>query len=145
MAQNAGMPKRPWENDELRESDGRFPSGRWVGYWVQESRRGRMQLDLTFGNGRLFGDGRDWVGDFVLSGGYDPSTGKVSMHKAYLGCHGVDYDGRAGATGIRGTWQIVDPQTGAIDSTGPFHIWPAGSGGGVERSLQAEAPAPVLS
>lgn len=87
-----------------------------------------MQLDINFHSGRLFGDGRDFVGDFVLSGTYDTQSGRVQMHKAYLGQHEVIYDGAAGADGIRGTWCIRDQEDGAVQSNGPFHIWPIGPG-----------------
>lgn len=140
---NTRMPERPWDNENLREMDQRFPSGRWAGYWMQLGRRGTMQLHLTFAGGRLFGDGRDAIGDFVLSGAYHCTDGRVSMHKAYLGHHGVEYDGVAGEGGIRGVWTIVEPGTDGVDASGPFHIWPVAPGAGVQRTLHAEEPAPA--
>lgn len=135
---------RPWENEELREADERFSSGRWVGYWEQRGRLGRMELDLTFGGGKLFGDGRDLVGDFVLSGSYDNPTGVCSIHKAYLGRHGVDYDGGACAEGIRGLWKIKYLD-GHVTESGVFHIWPQASGDMAHATAAAEAEIPVGS
>src|SRR5262249_56132134 len=94
------------------------------------------------GGGGLLGDGGGWVGDVVLSGGYDADSGRVTMHKAYLGGHGVDYDGVASATGIRGTWTIFDSHTRQLDSRGPFHIWPVGSQTSEELAAAAEAGTP---
>ncbi|MBK8914319.1 MAG: hypothetical protein IPM64_06895 [Phycisphaerales bacterium] len=130
-----------WRDDSLRESDARFPSGRWVGYWRQESHQGRMQLDITFGNGRLFGDGRDFVGDFTLSGSYCTQSGRCTIHKTYLGQHDVHYDGTASARGIAGSWEIHDADEPAMNSRGPFHIWPVGPGSG--ESLQEEVAQPL--
>jgi len=135
--------QRPWQNEDASfEADPRFPSGRWVGYWRQDGRAGRMQLDITFGGGRLFGDGRDLVGDFVLSGSYNCRTGTCTMHKAYLGQHGVDYDGTATGDGIRGLWRIIgDNSAELLGDAGPFHIWPAAAGDGLALVTAAEKTA----
>ena len=127
-------------NDEpVRETDSRFPSGRWAGYWEQDGQRARMRLDLSFAGGKLTGDGRDAVGDFVLSGGYDTKSGKCGMCKTYLGQHDVDYDGRAAGDGIRGLWQIAQGiEELQYEDAGPFHIWPVGSGAGEELTTAAE-------
>lgn len=118
---------RPWEDEALREEDERFPSGRWVGYWEQRGRLGRMELDITFGGGKLFGDGRDMVGDFVISGSYNNAKGECFFHKAYLGRHGIEYDGWAYAEGIRGVWRIMRAD-GCVEGLGVFHIWPLAHG-----------------
>ncbi len=118
---------RPWEDEALREDDERFPSGRWNGYWEQRGRLGRMELDMTFGGGRLFGDGRDLVGDFVLSGSYSSAQGQCVFHKAYLGQHGIEYDGWAYVEGILGIWRIMRAD-GRVESLGVFHIWPVAHG-----------------
>ncbi|MFO0838089.1 MAG: hypothetical protein U1D55_06135 [Phycisphaerae bacterium] len=120
------MSIRPWENEQEREADARFPTGRWAGWWRQHRARGRMQLDLMFASGRVVGDGRDWVGDFVISGGYDAKSGRVWIRKAYLGRHELDYDGAASADGIRGNWRLCPLPDGGVDS-GPFRIWPIGA------------------
>lgn len=138
------MSARPWENESAREADGRFPSGRWVGFWRQEIYRGRMELDITFANGRLFGDGRDCVGDFVLSGHYNGETGKCSILKAYLGQHDVEYDGKAAGDGIRGVWRIRDPETKRFAYAGPFHIWPSSFEDGVALHTSEARPQGVF-
>lgn len=132
------MNKRAWEDEALRESDERFPSGRWGGYWLQGSQRGRMELDLQFQGGRIFGDGRDRVGDFVVSGSYDGVGGGCSLHKAYLGQHTVEYDGIGSADGIRGAWTIAGAP-GRPGARGGFHIWPIGAGQGDAMEVSAYA------
>lgn len=133
---------RPWENENLRETDDRFPSGRWVGYWEQTGRLGKMELDLTFGGGKLFGDGRDLVGDFVLSGSYNHETGACTLHKAYLGRHGVDYDGEAHVEGIRGIWRIRHTDN-RLNDAGLFHIWPLNNGSDIAATAEAHATVPA--
>lgn len=130
-------------NDEpIRETDSRFPSGRWAGSWEQDGRRARMKLDLSFADGRLTGDGRDVVGDFVLGGGYNTKSGKCGMCKTYLGQHDVDYDGHATGDGIRGMWRIAYA-IGEIrcEDAGSFHIWPVGRGADEELTVAAEVTA----
>ena len=53
------------------ETDPRFPSGPWTGYFLQRQIPGKhlMELRLTFIKGSMTGEGRDWVGDFVIRGG----------------------------------------------------------------------------
>lgn len=131
----------PWADEQPNECDARFPSGRWTGYWAQEGQQGRMSLHITFAAGRLFGDGRDLVGDFMLSGRYDLQTGRCFMHKTYLGQHEVVYEGQAGPAGIRGGWAIHDQQDGSLQTSGPFHIWPLGHG--LQQELRTEVAEPV--
>ena len=52
------------------EPDGRFPSGPWTGYFLQPSLPGKhwMELILTFRDGTVVGEGRDWVGNFPRQG-----------------------------------------------------------------------------
>lgn len=101
-----------------------------------------MRMVLHFCAGRLVGEGRDAVGDFVLSGSYTTSDGGCRILKSYLGSHDVDYDGvaAAGADGIRGVWTIWQPGTRIVDGRGPFHLWPTGEGGAEYLSLHAEEP-----
>ena len=46
------------------ESDPRFPSGKWVGFFLDKRMPGKHQMEivLTFAAGRMTGDGRDRVG-----------------------------------------------------------------------------------
>ncbi len=138
------MRKRPWQDGDPTEADARFPSGRWAGWWRQEADLGRMQLNLTFGGGHIVGDGRDKVGDFMLSGRYDAASGRVSLQKTYLGGHALDYEGVAAAVGIRGTWHIAALHEMLSDS-GPFHIWPAHSGDSDALREQQCASEPVTA
>ncbi len=75
------------------ETDSRFPSGEWVGFFLQPSisrDRRRMELSLTFSSGRdLTSEGRDGVGDFTIRGRYDTKTGEVTFHKNYISQHSV--------------------------------------------------------
>ena len=125
------------------ELDSRFPSGRWHGWWRQDLQRGKMELDLTFARGRIFGDGRDSVGDFVFSGSYCALAGTCALLKSYLGQHDVDYDGIAAADGIRGTWSLRDRETKKVVDTGSFHIWPVQHGAMTIQHLIEELPLPM--
>src|SRR5690348_1906912 len=108
------------------EQDGRFPSGPWKGYFLQRPLAGRqwMELNLTFREGKVRGEGRDWVGDFVIRGRYDVETGKCSWNKRYVGQHDIAYDGYNEGKGIWGTWEWppFPPHRGG------FHIWPESMG-----------------
>jgi hypothetical protein len=130
------------DDQPIQETDSRFPSGRWAGVWEQNGRRARMSLDLSFINGKLTGDGRDTVGDFVLSGHYDTQSGSCGMCKTYLGQHDVDYDGTATADGIRGRWRLWN-ELGefSFEDAGPFHIWPLGPGATEHLTATAEVSA----
>ena len=114
------------------ETDPRFKTGRWKGFWIQGAARSRTELDLRFDGGEVSGDGHDWVGDYVLSGVYDLETGKVSWVKAYLDSHTVEYDGCAETSnGIWGMWSI-----GTYDKGG-FQIWPEDQEGEERNALAA--------
>lgn len=107
------------------ETDVRFPSGEWEGFFLQPrffSGRVKMSLMLTFRRGRVSGEGRDRVGDFVVRGTYDFDSGEVHFHKRYLQKHDVYYRGFAEPQnkGIWGTWQIKQ------EDRGGWHIWPLG-------------------
>lgn len=124
----------PKSNADAVETDDRFPTGPWEGYFLQKSvdgARRKMELDLTFKGGRVSGDGRDGVGPFTLTGGYETDDGKVWWTKRYP-WHDVFYRGYAEAKGIWGTWEIE-----AFDRDG-FHIWPKGSQAGDEQSERRE-------
>ncbi|MGC1275368.1 MAG: hypothetical protein WBC44_16805 [Planctomycetaceae bacterium] len=120
--------------DPTEDTDDRFPSGPWEGYFLQRSvdgTRRKMELDLTFRDGRVSGDGRDGVGPFTLTGGYETDDGKVWWTKRYP-WHEVFYRGYAETKGIWGTWEIE-----THDRDG-FHIWPKGSRAGDEQSERRE-------
>lgn len=127
------------------ETDPRFPSGPWVGFFLQKSLPGRhqMELDLTFQQGTLTGAGRDWVGHFVIRGRYTLEDGKCHFHKRYLGKHDVFYDGYNEGKGIWGTWEISADQNFGVPVRGGFHIWPKAMGDPTGEYLAEQADAPV--
>src|SRR5437868_2102658 len=64
-------PRRPVPAPKV-ETDPRFPSGEWKGFWLQRGVAGRQWMSLTmqFLDCRISGEGRDRVGQFRLSGRY---------------------------------------------------------------------------
>jgi hypothetical protein len=129
------------------ESDPRFPSGRWTGYFLQPAVPGKhmMELLLTFRQGEMKGEGRDWVGPFILRGRYTLEDGKCHWTKRYLGKHDIFYQGFNEGKGIWGTWEFLP--TGPYGyQKGGFHIWPEGMADPTASHLTAEAelPMPVL-
>jgi hypothetical protein len=124
------------------ETDPRFPSGKWVGFFLDRRLPGRhqMELTLTFTAGRLQGDGRDWVGRFTCDGAYDVQDGKCTWVKCYVGRHTVGYSGFNEGKGIWGMWELRD--SGFV-FTGGFHIWPEGMADPTRPRLAEEADLPV--
>jgi hypothetical protein len=129
------------------ETDSRFPSGRWTGFFLQAEgpRPGRspMELLLTFRNGTLTGEGRDWVGSFTLRGRYSVADGKCYWDKYYPGRHHIIYQGYNEGKGIWGTWEIPPEQNYGFVFRGGFHIWPEGMAGAGFPGLTEEADLPV--
>ena len=127
-------PKEP-----VFETDPRFPSGPWTGFFLQPILPGRhwMELQLKFQNGSVRGEGRDWVGAFLVNGRYDTTEGKCWWSKRYIGKHDVAYMGYNEGRGIWGTWELADPPW-----RGGFHIWPEGMNIGENLSLSQEADVP---
>jgi hypothetical protein len=80
-----------------------------------------MDLNLTFINGRISGEGIDDIGCFRISGIYDAATLDCQWVKQYIGMHSVDYSGGGETRGIWGTWKLPGDHGG-------FHIWPLKSG-----------------
>lgn len=74
---------------------------------------------LFFADGKINGEGTDYVGPWVATGSYDIETGLCSWTKQYLQKHRVVYGGRASKDGIQGQWNIGLTK-------GQFHIWPRG-------------------
>lgn len=101
------------------ESDNRLPTGEWNGFYLEnhQPRRGWMHLYMTFADGKIKGEGTDYVGPWISSGEYDLETGLCSWVKQYVGKHQVVYSGKIGENGIMGQWEISF-------ITGEFHIWP---------------------
>ena len=118
------------------ESDPRYPSGEWSGFFVQpdSSQRHWMLFYLEFRGGVIRGEGNDWIGAFHLSGTYDTGSGLCRWTKQYLGQHRVEYEGLNQGHGIVGKWTIADVWSDH------FHIWPKGMGNLEEMYLEAERP-----
>jgi hypothetical protein len=104
-----------------------------------------MELRLTFRGGTLTGEGRDWVGPFVMRGRYSVADGRCHWTKRYLGKHDVLYNGYNEGKGIWGMWEIPAGPGGSPGARGGFHIWPEGMADPTQQHRHAEAdlPAPV--
>jgi hypothetical protein len=103
-----------------------------------------MELHLTFQQGQMTGEGRDYVGTFIVRGQYSIVDGKCYWTKRYVGKHDVFYQGYNEGKGIWGVWEI--PTTGANSALrGGFHIWPEGMSDPTHLHLteQAEIPIPI--
>jgi hypothetical protein len=127
------------------ETDPRFPSGKWTGFFLQAQIPGRhaMELHLTFRHGQIQGEGRDWVGKFIIAGRYDLSEGKCHWTKRYLGRHDVFYGGFNEGKGIWGMWEIPPEQNDGQRWRGGFHIWPEGMPNPSGSTLEEEADLPI--
>jgi hypothetical protein len=125
------------------ETDPRFPSGPWTGFFLQRLIPGkhRMELVLTFRQGVMTGEGRDWVGEFVIRGRYEISDGRCHWTKRYVGKHDVFYQGFNEGKGIWGQWQITAREYASM--RGGFHIWPEGMADPTGQTLHEEAEAPL--
>jgi hypothetical protein len=126
------------------ETDPRFPSGPWTGFFLQKAIPGRhlMELRLNFRGGTLTGEGRDWVGPFLVRGRYSVADGRCHWQKRYLAKHDVYYKGFNEGKGIWGVWDMpteVHPDV----RTGGFHIWPEGMPDPTQPALSEEADLPV--
>lgn len=141
--------KRRNKGDENRpklklETDDRFPSGEWEGFFLMAhtgTKRHMMELILTFSEGKIQGEGRDFVGEFLMTGRYEVESGRCRWSKKYVGKHDVNYDGFNEGKGIFGRWEILD----VITWHGGFLIWPKGMGDPTKHRRRAEADAPVDS
>jgi hypothetical protein len=126
------------------ETDPRFPSGPWTGFFLQKAIPGRhlMELRLNFRAGTLTGEGRDWVGPFLVRGRYNVADGRCHWQKRYLAKHDVFYKGYNEGKGIWGVWEMttyVHPDIGS----GGFHIWPEGMPDPTQPALSEQADLPV--
>jgi hypothetical protein len=131
-------------HETLVETDPRFPSGPWTGYWRQPPvrHRGLMDMLLTFKDGQLSGVGRDVVGNFLFRGHYDLPAGACRWVKSYLGKHDVRYEGQSRGKGIVGFWTIADA-SGVLQ--GSFVIWPEGAEDPTLGRLMEEADPPLAN
>lgn len=123
------------------ESDPRFPSGRWTGFFTDKRLPGKhaMDLMLTFSEAKMTGSGRDRVGEFVIDGTYQLADGLCLFVKKYVGKHTVGYRGFNEGKGIWGAWELT---MYGIKATGGFHIWPDGMPDPTQPVLDEEAEIP---
>ena len=119
-------------------SDALFPSGPWVGFFLDRRVPGRheMELRLTFAAGVMSGEGRDRIGLFTVDGEYDAASGKCQFTKQYIRGRSVFYSGFNEGKGIWGTWNLDDV-------SGGFHIWPEGMADPTQQTLSEEADIPT--
>ena len=141
------MPNGPTPSEEQGavEADERFPSGPWVGFWLQRPLSGRQwmrDVHLRFAGGKVTGFGQDSVGEFAMQGRYDLDTGTVVIHKHYVGSHTVTYEGRNENDGkwVWGVWTLRE-MSGT--ERGGFHLWPKGEEDPTVPKLEAEEDLPV--
>lgn len=106
------------------ETDERFPSGPWTGFFLQPNFPGRhrTELSLTFRDGKISGDGRDLFGPFRITGRYSVTDGVCRWTKAYIGQHSLTYQGYNEGKGIWGNWSMTTAWRGG------FHVWPVAMG-----------------
>lgn len=125
--------------DKAPETDVRFPSGKWFGFYLQppHGRRQATELIIEFSKGVLVGEGQDNVGDFLIRGRYDLDSGKCHWVKRYLGKHDVDYSGYGEGQGIWGVWTIQTSDRGG------FYIWPEGMADPTQNRLAEEIEQPI--
>jgi len=137
------------------ETDPRFPSGPWTGFFVQKypplGRQG-MELLLTFRDGGMSGEGRDRVGKFIITGRYDVADGRCHFTKRYIGRHDVFYNGFNEGKGIWGGWQIPAADF-RPELRGGFYIWPEGMSDptgselvaalDLDQEIEADEPVPL--
>ena len=97
-----------------------------------------MELELTFRNFLIRGEGRDWVGKFAINGRYQTGDGRCWLRKRYLGKHEVLYEGYNEGKGIWGVWTIPPMWRGG------FHIWPLAMDDPSMCSVSEELEEPIL-
>jgi len=119
--------EKPEEDGPNVETDERFPSGPWTGFFIQPNVfQGRcyMTLHLSFAEEKIQGGGIDIVGQFSMKGRYDLESGECWMTKIYKVGHDVFYRGyNEEGKGIWGLWELGE---GIWRASGGYHIWPKG-------------------
>ena len=121
------------------ETDERFPSGPWTGFFLQPGTPERhwMELDLTFRDGKMAGPGRDRVGQFMIAGRYHLDDGRAIWTKTYVRQHSIDYAGYNEGKGIWGTWEYQSNWRSG------FLIWPVAMGDPTQQKLVVAVPIPA--
>jgi hypothetical protein len=126
------------------EQDSRFPSGPWKGFFLQPDSpdRHQMELNLSFRDGVMRGEGRDRIGEFLVRGRYDVADGKCWWTKRYVGRHDISYSGFNEGKGIWGTW-VYDERL-APTWRGGFHIWPTAMGDPTQHTFAETIEEPAF-
>ena len=126
------------------ETDPRFPSGRWLGFFLDQRLAGKHQMELllTFRQEGMTGEGRDKVGAFLIRGRYTVADGKCHWHKRYIDGHDVFYQGYGEDKGIWGTWELHPREVYGLVKGG-FYIWPERLADPTQSTLSAEADVPA--
>lgn len=117
---------------ENLESHPFLPSGAWEGFYCYSyaPTQHKMEIELSFKKGKVFGSGVDDINYFSWKGDYSLDTFKLHMVKTYPS-HTVDYNGDIDENGIWGSWSLKGKYG---NLTGGFHIWPK-----KQQSEEAEA------
>jgi hypothetical protein len=94
----------------LEEYRGGFQMARankvWKGIYKQDDEDHEMIIDhLNIFNNQVKGNGSDEVGDFTISGDWNPN-GQVAFVKQYIGQHNVHYEGTFDGVHVQGQWKI---------------------------------------
>jgi hypothetical protein len=112
-----------------------------LGFFLDKRMPGRheMELELSFCEGKMTGEGRDKIGAFVIVGTYSVEDGKATFDKTYVGRHTILYSGFNEGKGIWGTWLYRERQ---YQATGGFHIWPKTLPDPTQNQLKEEAEIP---
>jgi len=135
--------EKPEEDGPNIETDERFPSGPWTGFFLQPNVfQGRcyMTLNLSFANGKIQGGGIDVVGPFTMVGRYDLKSGECWITKNYKAGQDIFYKGyNEEGKGIWGLWELGD---GIWRASGGYHIWPKGMADPTGSTLYAECEEP---
>lgn len=135
-------PTEKRSNDGLIvETDLRFPSGPWTGFFLQPGTPERhwMELELVFRDGVMAGAGRDRVGRFSISGRYYLDDGRAHWTKSYLTQHSIAYSGYNEGKGIWGIWEYQSNWRGG------FHIWPVAMGDPTQLKLAEAVDVPATT
>jgi hypothetical protein len=111
------------------ESDPRFPSGVWIG-WFKQLRKYSMRVEMTFRNGAIAAAGSDeQIGKFTFAGRYSLSDGRCSWTKVYQSRPEanaqVHYHGFNEGKGIWGQWEFPWLKSFA-EAHGGFFLLPEG-------------------
>jgi len=105
LAGQWSLPDQPEDAFEIN-----LVSNNWNGFFVQNSEKNGMALNMGVSSGSIFGTGTDEIGAFILRGKSD--GGDFNFVKKYLGQHQVLYFGKVegdeGSRTVRGKWTIPD-------------------------------------